>query len=1141
MHPDTSVKNRAFGTNVHKGETNVQINEWNFLLSLPLKTNQSIYTSESVTTTDNLMTSKRKKIAGAIAAALVAVPAVCQLPTSPSWPTTPSLSDSRSQLEATWTDPSQVPTALYWYWVSGNVSPEGVANDVRSMKKAGITRAYMGFQGLSSAEAPRGPVYIQTPEWYECVRTAMRTAAEEGVEIGVFNCPGWSQSGGPWVKPEQSQRYLALSETAVKSNGGSQTITLAHPENLLSDVKVLARRRLPLATISAATDSISSENVVDVAKMFDGDMATDGGFTTDKATITIVPSKKDFTLRSVVLRTTTPVRAFLTVRALRNGKWEDVQTFGADRTNMMIEVGYDPLAPTAAAIPEPKGDAFQIYLQINSNCRIPELTVSEEPVVNVYTDQILSKMFQTPLPFWEQYKWAPGAPCASEAVTAPADVIDLTSKLKGDRLNCTLPAGDWVVTRAYMAPCNIPNSPALEGDGKGLEIDRWNPDVLKHHYNSFIGDIMRHVPAEERSTWKYIVSDSYERATQNFGDDFIEYFKTHYGYDPTPYLLTFNGIVVGSPDLSERFLWDLRRMIADRLAYDHLGALRQLANKDGFKLWLEPYGHWGFPGEFLMYGGQSDEVSGEYWSEGELGDIENRAASSSAHTYGKGKCWAESFTCGGNEFQRSPRTMKQRGDRFFTEGVNATLLHLMISQPDDSVFPGLNCPFGNEFNRKNTWFSQLYQFTDYLKRANHMLQQGNYVADVAYFIGEDAPAMTGTRQPELPAGFQFDYINAEVIEKALKGNADHSLTLPHGTKYRLLVLPPLRTMRPELLAAIKKIVEEGGVVLGPKPDRSPSLQNYPVADQQVKAMADELWGTTPGGIRKVGKGMVLSGMSVQQAFDLLGVKADFTHTAPKDALIRYAHMDDKNRQVYFIANQQDAPVEFNGIFREGAGLQPELWDAAKGTHRPLRAFTTAEGMVSIPMRLAPMESAFIVFEKPVAAGHKEVADMEVNYPAATEFLALSTPWKLTLTPMVGKGKTVTLAELSDLSKSTDDYLRHFSGTMTYTNTFKLPALPAGKRLVLDLGNPREMARVKVNGKDAGGVWTAPYTLDITDHLRKGKNSIEIEVVNNWANRLTGDSALPAEKRETSYFYHSITPQTPLQPAGLTTPVRILAQ
>lgn len=1060
--------------------------------------------------------------------------------TNPSWPTTPSPNDTRAGLEEVFTNPGQVATGVYWYWISGNVSPEGVEADVRSMKRAGITRAYIGCQGLGQHEAPRGPVYIQTPEWYECIRAAMRTAAEEGIEIGVFNCPGWSQSGGPWVSPEQSQRYLATAETVV-DGGKTVSVELPRPANYLSDVKVLAHRKLPFATVRAGVDSIAVENVTDAAAMFDGDYTTSGGFTADKASVTIIPSKKDFTLRSVVMKTDTPVRAVITVKALVDGEWKDVETFGADRTNMMIEVGYDVLAPTAAAVKETKADAYKIDFQINSNCRIAELAVSEQPVVNVYADQILSKMFQTPLPFWEQYKWAPSAPCAADAVVAANEVIDLTDKLDGDKLTWDAPAGEWVVTRAYMAPTNICNSPALPDDGMGLEIDRWNPDVLRHHYDSFIGDILRHVPAEERTTWKYIVSDSYERGSQNIGDDFIEYFKSHFGYDPTPYLLTFNGTVVGSPDLSERFLWDLRRMIADRLAYDHIGGLRDLANKDGLKLWLEPYGHWGFPGEFLMYGGQSDEVAGEFWSEGSLGDIENRAASSVAHTYGKGRCWSESFTCGGNEFGRAPRTMKQRGDRFFTEGINATLLHLMISQPDDSLFPGVNCPFGNEFNRKNTWFSQMDLFTDYLKRANHMLQQGNYVADVAYFIGENAPVMTGIVDPALPAGFQYDFINAEVIENTLSADENHILSLPHGTTYRLLVLPPLKTMRPELLRKIKQLVENGAVVLGPKPLRSPSLQNYPQADAEVLALADELWGVGEEpltGVRKVGKGMVLSGMDMQQAFDLLGVKPDFSHTAGAKADLRYAHVATPERHIYFVSNQQDEPREFTAIFREGAGLQPELWSATDGRRRNLPAFSNLNGRVGVPMKLAPMESAFIVFEKPAAT--PVAPSIEANYPVAEEFLTVSTPWKVALTPMVGKNLNVTVNKLHDLTTDNDDYIRHFSGTATYRTTVKLPELPAGKRFVLDLGNVREMAKVKVNGKYAGGVWTAPYTVDVTDLLKKGKNDISIEVVTTWVNRLVADSALPENERDTWYYYHSINPDTPLHPSGLLEAVKILA-
>ena len=937
--------------------------------------------------------------------------------------------DSYQDMRKVFASPQDVQTSCYWYWISGNISKEGVINDLKSMKKAGINRAFIGFQGI--AEMPHGPVYMQSDEWYDIVHAALKTATEENIEIGIFNGPGWSQAGGPWVDPKQSMRYLA-SQHALVTGGGERDIVFPHPDNFLQNVKVLAFKRNNIAPdIRATVDHITTEGVTDVARMFDGDLNTTGGFERDKASITVRPSKKDFTLRSIRIESATPIRAYFSVKVKRNGAFEEVCSFGADRTVLKNEVGYDRLAPTG-----------------------------------------------------------------------------------------------------------ICNAPAIKGDGEGPEVDRWNRENLKHHYDSFIGEILRRVPENDRKTWKMIVCDSYEKATQNYGDDFIDYFKSHFGYDPTPYLLTFDGIVVGSTDKSDRFLWDLRRMIADRLAYDHIGGMRELAHKDGFGIWLEPYGHWGFPGEFLQYGGQSDEVAGEFWSEGSLGDIENRAASSAAHIYGKGKVSSESFTCGGPEFARSPRHMKQRGDKFFTEGINNTLLHLYVSQPDETSFPGLNCWFGNEFNRKNTWYSHIDLFTDYLKRCNYLLQQGNYVADVAYYIGEDVPVMTGITEPALPKGFQYDFINAEVIENYLSANEEHILSLPHGTRYKLLVLPPSKTMRPGVIRKIKRLLEEGAIILGPKPERSPSLQDYMEADAEVKAIADELWGNSNSQtIRRIGKGWLFAGYSIEDIFGMMGYMPDFRISIDSD--VKYAHTTQRDRDIYFVSNQTEKDIEFTAQFRIG-GKVPELWSPMDGSVRTLKSFVNVGNVTHIPMRLHPNESAFIVFDKDIS-GEPQVLDMALNYPETKVLSVINDDWSLTLKSMVNDGKKLKPEALKDLSTMDDDYVKYFSGTAVYTNSFKIKEIPAGKRVILDLGEVYEMAKVKVNGKYAGGVWTAPYTLDITDVLKRGKNSIEISVVNNWVNRLVGDSRVPEEKRKTSYVCRTYRPKSPLQKSGLTGPVRILTE
>ncbi|MDE7472281.1 MAG: hypothetical protein K2M68_01720 [Muribaculaceae bacterium] len=1043
-------------------------------------------------------------------------------------PTVAARDDSRSQLENIFARPSEVPTAVYWYWLSGNVTPEGVADDVRAMKKAGINRAYIGFQGLDEGQAERGNVKIQSPEWYDCVRAAMRTATEEGVEIGVFNCPGWSQSGGPWVSPEQSQRYLGIA--CSEARGGDKVVELPRPDNMLSDVRVLAYKKIPAHKINVADDAISATEIDNVAAMFDGDVSTAGVIEADSCTIIIKPADAEFTLRSVTIKSASPIAGTVAVRVLADGEWHDAGSFKVDRTNMMPEVGYDPLAETAAAFAGLQGDSFALDLRLNRDCRVSEITISENPVVDSYTDKTLAKMFQAPLPYWNDYKWGVSPEFDAGAVLGESDIIDVTAYLTGDTLVWDVPEGDWVIMRTYMAPTGVENGPALEGDGRGLEIDRWSSEALVNHYDSFVGDIMRHVPADERRTWRYIVSDSYERGSQNFGDDFFEYFTERYGYDPTPYLPAFGGTVVGSADRTDRFLWDVRRMIADRLAYDHIGALSELANRDGLKLWLEPYGHWGFPGEFLIYGGQSDEVGGEFWSEGSLGDIENRAASSVAHTYGKSMCWSESFTCGWNEFGRSPRMLKQRADRFFTEGVNASLLHLMVSQPDSKIFPGTNCPYGTEFNRKNTWYSQLDQFTDYLKRTGYMLQQGNYVADVAYFIGEDAPVMTGITDPELPYGYQYDFINAEVIERDLKATPDHRLTLPHGTTYRLLVLPPSRTMRPELLRKIKQLVADGAVVLGPKPLRSPSLHNYGTADAEVKAMADELWGAGDDprpGMRGYGKGIVMTGLDMPQALALLGVTPDFGYAAEGNVDLKYAHVKGRDRDIYFVANQGGDECEFEALFRDAAGRRPELWNAMHGTRRDLPEYSSINGHAAVPLKLAPAESVFVVFEREDTT----TCVAGVNNPDPADSMVLTGEWNVDLVPMIGKGKQIKLQRPADLSQSDDEYVKYFSGTARYTTTVKIDEAPAG-RVELDLGDVREMARVRVNGIDAGGVWTQPYTVDVTGLLKKGKNKIEIEVVNTWVNRLVGDYNLPENERTTWTYFRTHGPQSALPASGL---------
>jgi len=1040
------------------------------------------------------------------------------------------------------TIPDSIQTSVYWYWISDNISEEGVIKDLYAMKKAGINRAFIGNIGL--AEVPYGKVKMLSDAWWKILHATLKTATKLNIEIGIFNSPGWSQSGGPWVKAENVMRYLASSELQVK---GPVKLSekLEKPNELFQDVKVIAYpspkdNQLVLNNTNATISSLPL--VADLSNIVDGNKKTGINFPAGKEFTINFESKNPFTARSLSFRTTESTilaTAELQVKAV-NGKYHTISKFEINRTNPSLQVGFEPYAPVVVSFPATTATNFRLVIKnATPNSGLAELVLGAMPRVERYAEKTLAKMWQTPIPLWKEYQWAPQAEVNDKStVIDGSKVIDISNKMSADgTLNWNVPAGNWIILRTGMTPTGTKNSPASP-EATGYEVDKMSKADIEMHFYGHIGEILKRIPEADRKCFKVVVADSYEQGGENFTDGFLEEFKQKYGYDATPYLPVYKGLVVNSEQASDRFLWDMRRMVADKVAYDYVGGLRDVSHKNGLTNWLECYGHWGFPGEFLMYGGQSDEIGGEFWSEGDLGNIECRAATSCGHIYGKNKISAESNTCAGAAFSRGPANLKQRCDRFFAEGINNTLLHVYISQPYEDKNPGINAPFGNEFNRKNTWFSQLDVYTQYLKRTNFMLQQGLNVADAAYFIGEDTPKMTGINDPALPVGYQFDYMNAEVIEKYMTVK-DGLITLPHGTQYRILVLPKLETMRPELLTKIKQLVTEGAIVLGPAPMRSPSLQNQPMADQQVQAMAKKLWGNVDGvnvKFRKYGKGMILNGLDMKQTFALINCIPDCK--LPEDNTIQYGHRTLSNGEIYFVTNQTNETKLVTPEFRV-KGLQPELWEATTGSIRTLPAYTQSGNSTAVPLKLAPNESVFIVFRN--ATEKSGATTLGANYPTPLLLSDLSTPWTVQFdVNNRGPVKPVEFKTLMDWTTSTNDSIKYYSGTAIYSNHFQIKKVPNQQKVIIRLGAVTAMAKIYINGIYAGGLWTAPYELDITGFVKKGNNELKIEVVNNWMNRLIGDQKLPIDQRKTWCPVNPYTAESPLQPSGLFGPVKISA-
>lgn len=1078
----------------------------------------------------------KKEIRGICTAIMITLIAACTSPIK--------LSNSRnivelSNLERVFVNPPDtIQTSVYWYWMSDNISKEGVVKDLYAMKKQGINRAFIGNIGYK--DTPYGNVKLFTDEWWDILHAALKTATELNIEIGIFNCPGWSQSGGPWIKPEQAMRYLASSELKVQGGQKLETI-LKQPHKDFQDVRVVAFKT-PKGYDSNLADFkpkiTASLPLTSIQNLMDKDAATLVAIPASKEGVSIdFETESEFTASSLVIQ---PAQNVMTATAelqiKENGNFRTVKTFLIDRKNGNLNVGFVPYAPIAVSIPATTSKHFRlIFNAISPKFNISEITLSASPKIERYSEKTLAKMFQTPLPYWNEYQWLPQPEIADNSlIINPKDILDISKFMATDgTIKWDVPAGEWVIMRMGMTPTGVTNSPSSP-EGQGLEVDKMSKEHIESHFNAFLGEIIKRIPAADRKTWKVTVEDSYETGGQNWTDGMIEKFQKNYGYDPLPYLPTLQGKVVGNPDMSDRFLWDLRRFIADRVAYDYVAGLREISHKNGLRTWLENYGHWGFPGEFLQYGGQSDEIGGEFWSEGELGNIENRAASSAAHIYGKTKVSAESCTAGGKAYVRYPEMMKQRLDRFFTEGINNTLLHVYITQPTDDKVPGINANFGNEFNRHNTWFEYLHLFTTYIKRTNFMLQQGKYVADVAYFIGEDAPKMTGVTDPALPAGYSFDYINGEVIRDRMTVK-NGRLYLPDGMNYGLLVLPKLETMRPELLQKISDLVAQGATILGAAPKRSPSLQGFPNADIQLKKLTADLWGNIDGKTilsHKFGKGTVLSGMDMKTALNFVNIVADYDAKTTEPTL--FIHRKTTEEDIYFISNQTEKKITLSPEFRIN-GKQPELWNPVTGTRRELTEFKQKDGVTTVPLTLDGLESVFIVFRKNVVTN----AIASVNFPEPKISTTISSPWTVSFdTKMRGPVQPVIFNELNDWTKSTDENIKYYSGTAVYKNTFKTPLPAKGERIYLHLGDVKVMAKVKVNGVDVGGVWTAPWQVDITNAIKTGENTLEISVVNTWVNRLIGDSKLPVAERKTWTSTVLYKPESPLQPSGLRGPVTV---
>ncbi|MBV9182347.1 MAG: glycoside hydrolase, partial [Acidobacteria bacterium] len=726
-----------------------------------------------------------------------------------------------------------------------------------------------------------------------------------------------------------------------------------------------------------------------------------------------------------------------------------------------------------------------------------------------------------------------------------SEVIDLTATMQPDgALDWTPPEGKWVVLRLGYSLLGITNHPATP-EATGLEVDKLDHRFVADYFEKYLDSYKETVGAEEMGNKgiQYVINDSWEAGSQNWTDNMLTEFKKLRGYDAVPWLPVLTGRIVESAAASDRFLWDFRKTIADLIANEHYQQLEQTLHQRG----MRHYGESHESGRAFVADGMEVKKMNEVpmsamWTQRpginnpQYGyNADDRESASVAHIYGQNIAAAESLTAAAAPWAWSPATLKPTADQELLNGINRFVIHESAHQPLLGKAPGLTLgPYGQWFNRNETWAEQAGPWIDYLARSSYMLQQGRFVADILYFYGEDSnlTAIFANSSPNIPAGYAFDYINADAMIHELRVANGRILT-KSGIEYKVLALDPYsRHMSLPVLRTIHTLVENGAVVAGPKPLDDPSL-----ADDQAdfEKLSSELFGNGSG-VQKLGKGTVYAGESLAEVVNKINLQPDFDYIKnSSDSDVEFAHRKLKAGDIYFVDNRSNHEESIDASFRV-TGMKPELWLAETGATVPA-SFQSGEGRTIVPLRLEAWGTVFVVFRTPTSG-----TSQFIPRPIMVRMATLSGPWAVAFQAGRGAPPSITLNQLSDWSQSQDPGVKYFSGIGTYRNTVQAPAewFHNGHRLWLDLGEVRNLAEVTLNGKKLGQTWHPPYRIDVTSALRPGRNEVTIEVVNAWVNRLIGDQQPGA----TELTFADVKPykaNSPLLPSGLLGPVTIIRE
>ncbi len=1086
---------------------------------------------------------------------------------------------------------------VYWYWMNGNITREGITRDLESMASSGIGGAYLMTIGKTDPKTTplAQPVETLSEQWWDTVRYAVKEAARLNLKIAMNACDGWSLAGGPWITPELSMQELVWTSRIIEG-GKPFEDRIEQPvsrEGYYRDIAVFA---YPVSDQAEVTSTVLNPKATTNLPDFDPQPLVKGL----DAHVTI-PNKcwiqyeftEPFTCRSVVL-SPSQLRSFqlhrMEIQVSQDGEnfhslgrltpsrhgWQENKMQASyailPATGRFFRFIFDP-----ADSPEGSENLEGAKPLYHQKLKIGHIELRSSPCIHQWEGKAGFR--------WRSSSWTTDSQVPDVLCIKRDRIIDLTNQMSSDgMLQWTPGPGRWKIQRIGYTTTGIKNTPT--GNGVGLECDKFNPDAVRLQFDKWFGEALKQVgPEFAGKTLCLNHTDSWEAGSQNYSPVFRDQFIKRRGYDPLLWLPAMTGVPVESAELSERFLYDVRRTIADLVCDNFYKPLSRLTHERNCGLSAESMAPT-MMSDGLQHQRYVDYPMGEFWFQSASHDKPNDIldAVSGAHIYGKQIVQAEAFTQLRLKWNEHPFLLKALGDHQFALGINRFVLHVWPHQAFDRV-PGVTLTsVGTFFSGHQTWHMAGKAWFDYLARCQSLLQQGLPVVDVCYFTGEEVPTrafLPDTLTPALPCGYTYDSINPDALHLASAENGQ--LVLPGDMRYRLLVLPSGDRMTPQTAKKIGELAKAGIQIIGARPDRSWSLTNYPACDKDVQDIVTCSWKSV---LDAQLLEPVLKKLKIEP--DVIFLGADMTpvdrqEMGYKSPPFSWNHRQKDNADIYFISNQDHQAGQVEVSFRVQKRV-PEIWDAAKGTIQDAAVWRREKGRTIVTMIFSPAQSLFVVFRRSADKSDSIVeitpsrtmegglpeffvedgkywaffpglwtlhyeSGKTVNYNAekVPEKMELSGPWQVEFEKGRGAPNQIELTRLESLSHHEDFGVKHFSGTATYKTVFQVPSLSESnaseferneQRIFLVLSRVENIARVCLNGKDLGVLWESPYRLEVTEALQPGRNELDIAVTNTWKNRLVGDAGVLPEKRIGWMLYRDLwfEPAEPLEESGLIGPV-----